>query len=58
MSLFAKQELASKADLKDINQLLNRRRSPGTREDADVRFLGVTGGLYHRPRLFACQSGQ
>lgn len=53
MLVFAKEELASKADLKDIDQLLDRRRSPGTREDADVRIVGVAGGLDHFPRLFA-----
>jgi hypothetical protein len=53
MLVFAKDGISLKADLEDINQLLNRCRSPGTREDADVRIVGVTGGFDHRPRLFA-----
>jgi hypothetical protein len=53
MLVFAKDGISLEADLEDINQLLDRRRSPGTREDANVRFVGVTGGLDHRPRLFA-----
>jgi hypothetical protein len=50
MSVFEK---VLKADLEDVNQLLDRRRSPGTRKDADVRFLGVTGSFHHCSRLFA-----